>query len=243
LAGGSLACYGLDARTYAARGTGGPSHLHTPPKWLRRLAAVWLVLSVALSAGAAPSVSGDAQRATETTFDCGLTSLFLLLHLEGRATTLDELHRALPPRGPSGYSMAELASAASALGMRLEGIQFRPGAPPPDRPAIAYFKDGRFGHFAVLRPVGTTGTTVQLIDPPHPPALLDYTRLLAERTWTGQTLINANPWALRNAGPLIGTAAVLLLLIVAWRHRPRSVKLIPAQEHECEDLLPPVRTS
>lgn len=97
--------------------------------------------------------------------DCGVNALFVLLRLEGVPVTLDRLEATLPRRQPDGYSMAELAAAARSLGLSLEGVRFDRGDRPPDRPAIMFLKDGQGGHFAVLRPVGTTGTMVQVIDP------------------------------------------------------------------------------
>ena len=94
-------------------------------------------------------------------------SLYILWGIENRSISLDKIEKALPPKHPEGYSMAELKSASEALGMPLEGVRFGTGDPPLDRPVIAYFKDAKEGHFAVLRPVGTTGTMVQFLDPPQ----------------------------------------------------------------------------
>jgi Peptidase C39 family len=151
--------------------------------------------------------------------DCRVNALFILLRLEGRRVTLDRLESALPPRHPDGYSMAELAAASGSLDLPLDGVQFGRGAKPLDRPAIAFVQDARGGHFSVLRPVGTTGTMVQLIDPPHPPWIGDYDRLFAGSSWTGRILLPKDPWTIRYAALFPLSAAGLLIVVAAIRHR------------------------
>ena len=125
----------------------------------------------------------------KTSFDCGVNALYVILRLESRPVTIDRLLSALPARHPDGYSMAELSAASRSLGLSLEGVRFVKGDKALDRPAIAFFKDEKGGHFAVLRPVGTTGTMVQVIDPPSAPWIADYDRVLASKPWTGRILI------------------------------------------------------
>ena len=159
----------------------------------------------ALAAG--PSPSKDSR-----TPDCGVNALSILLRLDGRPATLDRITSALPERHPSGYSMAELSDAAKRLGLRLEGVRLTKAETPLDRPAIAFLNDARGGHFAVLRPVGTTGTLVQVIDPPHPPWITDYDRILAARPWTGKVLVPASGWPPRPmAAALVGCAGAVLI--------------------------------
>ncbi len=92
--------------------------------------------------------------------DCGRNCLFILLTDLGHATDLDAVIRALPPRPPAGFSMSELQSAASALGLRLQGVRFDRGQLPLRKPAIAYINPSGEGHFILLRPVGSTGKVV-----------------------------------------------------------------------------------
>ncbi|APW61420.1 hypothetical protein [Paludisphaera borealis] len=49
-------------------------------------------------------------------------------------------------------------------------------------------------HVTVLRPVGTRGTMVQVIDPPAPPWITDYDRLFINNVWTDRILIPRPPW-------------------------------------------------
>lgn len=150
--------------------------------------------------------------------DCGLNALFVLLRFEGRPVSLARLGSALPSPVPGGYSMAELSEAARSLGLELEGVRFTKGDKPIDRPAIALVRDGRGGHFVVLRPVGTTGTMVQVIAPPRVPWITDYDRLVASRPWTGLILLPRDPWLLRYALPLLfaGLGIPLVSLSVWW---------------------------
>ncbi|MGC8643672.1 MAG: cysteine peptidase family C39 domain-containing protein [Isosphaeraceae bacterium] len=137
--------------------------------------------------------SRAAEQQGQTRLDCGVNALFVLLHFEGHPVPYDRLESALPPRRPDGYSMAELSAAARALGLPLDGVKFVKGDKPLDRPAIALFQNARGDHFAVLRPVGTTGTMVQVIDPPHVPAIMDYDRILGSKGWTGRILLPSPP--------------------------------------------------
>src|SRR5579883_1705443 len=142
------------------------------------------ILTLCLLLASARAVCADtAGPGQESKLDCGVNALFILLRLEGRPITLDRLYTVLPPRHGDGYSMAELAAAARSLGLRLGGVRFFRGDQALDRPASAFIKDARGGHFMVLRPVGTTGTMVQVIDPPSAPLMTDYDRLLASRPW------------------------------------------------------------
>jgi predicted double-glycine peptidase len=178
--------------------------------------------------------------AEETTqLDCGANALFILLRLQGCPVTLDRLDSALPPRNPEGYSMAELAMAAGSLGVSLEGVRFAKGDKALNSPAIALLKDAKGGHFVVLRPLGTTGTMVQVIDPPHVSWITDYDRLLASKPWTDRILVPSNPWFVRNAAPLMASAAGLLLFFAAFIHRSRSARVKDHEESLCADPVPP----
>jgi len=154
-----------------------------------------------------------------TTLDCGVNSLFLLLSLEGHPSTLNSLDAALPARHPDGYSMAELAAASRALGLSLDGIQLAKGGPPLDGPVIVFIKDTKLGHFALLRPVGTTGTMVQVLDAPSAPQIVDMARLVAMKSWTGRALIPRTPWYRRYAPTLL--AAAVGLGLIGWWTRQR----------------------
>lgn len=151
--------------------------------------------------------------------DCGVNALFVLLHLEGLPVPLDHVKSVLPPRHPDGYSMAELAAAAEALGLGLEGMRFAEGDKAPARPVIAFLRDARGGHFAVLRPVGTTGTMVQVIDPPSAPWITDYDRVFSVRQWPGRVLVARDPWFVRKIAPLMIVTAGLAVIAYALRHR------------------------
>jgi ABC-type bacteriocin/lantibiotic exporter with double-glycine peptidase domain len=165
-------------------------------------------------------VRASASESEETTkLDCGVNALFVLFRLEGRPVTLDLLESALPRRHPDGYSMAQLAAAARSLGLVLDGVRLAKLDKPLTRPAIAFLKDGKAGHFAVLRPVGTTGTMVQVIDPPSAPWIADYDRLLSAKAWTGRVLVVREASTIRNALPLLSLVTALILLVAGLSYR------------------------
>ncbi len=179
---------------------------------------IMIVLALTTSAGAAG-------RTATTTLDCGANALFVLLRLEGRPVTLAQLEAALPPRRTEGYSMAELADASATLGFRLDGVRFGKGDQVLTRPAIAFFKSAKGGHFAVLRPVGTTGTMVQVIDPPHVSRILDYTVVLSAKSWTGRVLVRRDSWIVRNVVPLLVAVAGCILLVAAFTRGRRTISV------------------
>lgn len=196
---------------------------------------VWLV-SAALglvAAGPAPGRPGGEQRRPFP--DCGTRALFVLMTLEQGEADLAAIEAALGPERPGGFSMAELREAAGRLGLSLQGVQFRAGDPPLDRPAIAFFDGDGPGHHAVLRPVGTTGTMVQVIDPPYPSRIVDYARLYEDTPWTGRLLVPAAPWetgAARLVVPLVLGSFLCwvgsMVLRKAREARPgRSVEPVP----------------
>ena len=160
----------------------------------------------------------------KTKLNCGVNALFLLLRLEEIPVTLDRLELALPPLRPNGYSMAELATVGASLGLQLEGVQFARGDSPLDRPAIAFLKDAKGGHFAVLRPVGSTGTMVQVIDPPHVPWIADYDRVFSAKPWTGRILVRCDAWIVRNMISLLMAVAGCILLVAGITRGWRTVR-------------------
>jgi hypothetical protein len=182
-----------------------------------------LAWTAALVAARSLPARAESAIATAPVYDCGPNAVYLLLHVAGRPVTLDAVRAALPPRHPDGYSMTELAGLSRALGLPLEGVRFQKRDVPLDRPAIAFFDDGRAGHFAVLRPVGTTGTMVQVIDPPRVPRVVDYDRLFADTPWAGRLLVPRDAWPARLA-PAILAAGAPAALAVALRRRRRPSK-------------------
>ncbi len=126
-------------------------------------------------------------------YDCGTIALYHLLRWEGYPTSLQELEAALPPCPVEGYSMKELRDAAGRLGLRLEGIQLPGGSKPPERPALAFLKNGDHGHYVVVRPVGHSGSLVQVADLDLAPSVVEASKLYARSHWTGMVLTRDQP--------------------------------------------------
>ncbi len=125
-------------------------------------ATILALAAAVFSVGFAPA----GQENGRSGLDCGVNSLFILLQLQGRPVSLARLEAVLPAQHPQGRSMAELSEAARSFGVRLRGVRLETRGSLRGRPAIVYLMDNAGGHFAVLRPVGTTGTMVQVLDPP-----------------------------------------------------------------------------
>ena len=177
------------------------------------------------------SVADSAAAPDERTrLDCGVNALFMLFHLQGHKVTLDRLEAALPAqRHPDGYSLAELKAAAAVLGMNLEGIQLDKGDKPPGYPAIAFVRDARGGHFAIIRPVGNTGSMIQVIDPPSAPWIADYKDIVSEKVWTGRVLVPQDAWIVRNWISGLAVVAGFALLALAVR-RTRASQLAKGKD-------------
>jgi hypothetical protein len=187
----------------------------------RWIVAGFLVMSLSAASPAARTDERETIR-----LDCGVNALFVLLNLEGHPSSVDQLLSALPAPQPAGYSMAELAAAARSRGLPLDGVRLAKGDPSPVRPVIAFLNDPRGGHFAVLRPVGTTRTMVQVIDPPSAPWIADLDRVVGSKNWTGKILTPRAPWIRRAAPAALSLTAASLLIVVAFqflrslRHSP-----------------------
>lgn len=181
----------------------------------RRLVLRWFfVIVVVLSPNPLKVAEADPEQVAFP--DCGTNALFVLHRLENRSITLDKVTAVLPTRHPKGYSMRELSTASRSLGIDLEGVHFGNGDKALTRPAIAFVEDKRGGHYAVLRPLGTTGTMVQLIDPPHAPWITDYATLFSSRNWTGRILIPRGTWWTRYTYFGILAVGGALLLTGLW---------------------------
>ena len=167
------------------------------------------------------SSTPGAETARPATTDCGMHALFVLFQVEGRPVGLEQLDRALPPRRSEGSSMTELSRAAGALGLTLKGVRMGRNDVPLDRPAIAFLKDAGAGHFVVLRPVGTSGAMVQVIDPPYAPRIVDYDWLFRGKLWTGRVLSEDRPARLGTALRLLSGAAGLVLPAILSARRVR----------------------
>ena len=157
--------------------------------------------------------------------DCGVNTLYVLHQLEGRPVPLDRLEAVLPARQNEGYSMAELMAASRSLGLTLEGVQLAEGEAPPNRSAIVFLKDAKAGHYVVVRPVGTTRTMVQIIDPPSAPRTTDYDRLQKTRAWTGRALVASSPYLVRSVLPAflaVGGSIAILVGLLRIRRWPAS---------------------
>lgn len=188
-----------------------------------------LTLGLGLLSSRAVAVTKPlAEPAGQALTDCGVNSLFLLMMLEGKSISLDRIETALPVRHPRGYSMMELAKASSTLGLLLDGRKLTKSDRRLDRPAIAFLEDARGGHFAVVRPVGVTGTLVQVIDAPYAPRIVDIDRLFDSRQWTGRILIPRRPhYMLYWAACVAPVASISFAVLLRWRlgksnARPRA---------------------
>ena len=182
---------------------------------LAQIAAIVLLVLCTSAHGAAPEAT--------TRLDCGAARLYLLHRLQG--------HRGHPRS--TRDSIATLAFRWLLDGRALRSLQ---RAGPPTRGSTSCRRRQgsgcsrhrvpserrKGGHYVVLRPVGTTGTMVQVIEPPHAPWITDYRRLFAARPWTGRILLPREPWLVRHAVSLLTALACVTLLALGLPRRNRS---------------------
>ena len=150
------------------------------------------------------------------TYDCGIMALYLLLNLEGHPADLKSLEANLSAPDPRGYSLKELRDAAAALDLPLQGVKLSRDAPAPRTPALAYVRIGAHGHYVVVRPVGHTGSLVQVIDSNRDAEVIDARTFFQSSRWTGLVLVPRQGtwglWLVILGGVGVGGLGAALLL-------------------------------
>jgi hypothetical protein len=122
-------------------------------------------------------------------WECGAVSLYHLLRVEQTQVEFPRLQEILGPADASGYSFHDIQKAAGKFGVRLDAVLLDNHRSGLQRPLILFTKQGDEGHFIVVRPVGHTGSLVQVLDGDREPVAIDADRLIASRAWTGLALV------------------------------------------------------
>ena len=164
------------------------------PRPPRRWPTLVTLASILIATSPAPAHPEE----SNSTLGCGPNSLYMLLELLGKHADLKDISQVLPEAHPKGYSLLDLQRAARRRGLNLWGGHLTRENTPLDRPVIAFFdgSQARTGHYAVLVPVGQTGTMVQLIDPPYYPRIVDYADIIPADSST-KILYPMNFWQTR----------------------------------------------
>lgn len=185
-----------------------------------------LLVAAAVGIVAARGAGAASERVVaDPAIDCGPAALLALGAVEGRAIDFDQIAARLPYRR-EGHSMRELRDVARSFGLRLEGLYVGKDAKLIDRPMLAFIKDegAKIEHFLVVRPVGHSGTLVQLIDSNGPPRVIEKVELVSSSQWTGVVLAPTRTnWAVVGGSGLLAAAGLLGLgFLVARRGRRQS---------------------
>lgn len=166
-------------------------------------------------------LAGDrGDRPEEPEISCAASCLWLLLQLEGRDVSVEEVSAALPASA-LGHCFAEIVDRADKLHLQLRPRTLRPGAPLPRRAFIAHLAGDNpsIGHFVVLRPFDRKAKRYQILDPPYYPRLVDVDEVDDHPRWTGHILEPAD-WPTRwTAGALlvtVGAAGLLRRRLLGW---------------------------
>lgn len=185
--------------------------------------------------------------AASTQNDCGVSALYVLLRMEGENASIADIQSALPPRPKLGYSLAELRGAARSLGVELIGVQLAPLAESIDRPAIVLFRGARGGHFAVVRPVGTSRKLLQVIDSGRTPEVGDAVNLFRSPAWTGTALVprrrSSSPYRAVAIGvSLLSGALIIATGAITEKQRSREKQAPPIDSTTVNPLYPLTRS-
>ena len=158
--------------------------------------------------------------APAATVDCGTSSLYTLLRLEGKGVAFDILCKRMPGGAQRAHTLAELRDCAHSFGLRLRGVRLPVRRESLDRPMLVFLDQKPHGHFVVVRPVGHSGNLVQVFDPGLEPAVMDAAALFASPEWTGIALVP------EGNDPLIILTTILVVLLVvvscSWLLRRRG---------------------
>lgn len=158
--------------------------------------------------------------------DCGFVALCVLMQIHGHDAGPKRVSDALgSSKSADGLSLAELRDAGRWVGFRLRGERISissEGDWPFDQPAIVHGHGQGRNHFFVVRPIGSNGRRVQIIDPPHEPVVVDS---VVARELLGPSrlaLIHDSAWPpsawMIGAGMVLFVSGLALLTIRVSRH-------------------------
>lgn len=181
-----------------------------------------MTLATLAPGGSQQSFADERQETARPEYHCGTKALYALLKFEGRSIAYMDLVASLPTPTPSGHSMRELREAARSNGIELVGAYLPKDGQAPDRPALAFLRNGPHGHYVTIRPVGHSGKLVQVIDANRVPYVLDVARLYSSPGWTGLVLIPIRRNRLAPAIAIIMAVAILALGPVVRYLRSRT---------------------
>jgi predicted double-glycine peptidase len=183
-----------------------------------RLAAFVLYLAMVV----VPRVARADEEDHLTSIDCGPSALYNLSRLVGQPIGLEQIRSHLPTDRRGNFSMEELSRSALACGLRLRGVLLAKNEGRAiDRPMLVFLNRGEHGHFLVVRPLGTSGKLVQVVDSANPPRVMDKSALLAAKSWTGLALIrdDSSPWVVGGRVAACCTLAIGILIFLVRRAR------------------------
>jgi hypothetical protein len=112
---------------------------------------------------------------------------------------------------------ASRREAARGWGLPLRGVRLDLASERLRSPALVHLAEPVHGHFVVIRPVGRSGTLVQVLDPNRAPYVMERSELVKLPGWTGLALVPERPveWT-RVAGVALLVAG---LGLAAWGWR------------------------
>ena len=104
--------------------------------------------------------------------------------------------------------------------MELTGVRLLRNTAFPKGTYILLRRRNEVGHFLVIRPVGPTGRSVQVLDGIHEPVVIDSDRFSSQPGWTGLALTPSRDdriWQL--AAGIFGFICLVWLAISFSRHQ------------------------
>jgi hypothetical protein len=143
---------------------------------------------------------------------CAVEALYLYLQTVSREVPLRKLASEFSPPNRGGHSMYEIARVARRHGVGLTGIALKGRSRTLREPMIAYLKRSDHSHFVVLRPIGTSGELVQVLDPSGGIRSVDYDAFQKIAGWTGMVLVRTKPSLFLRATPWLISSVVGVLV-------------------------------
>ena len=151
--------------------------------------------------------------------DCGTIATYLYLALIGEEKSLEVIKGKLPAMPTNGYSFQELSVAMRECGVAVKGVKWNSGSVVIDEPILTLLEEGGHGHFVVMRPIGSFGRQLQVIDGLAAPYLIDKSTLSNSSKWSRLALCRVKPTRglLVLAWCLVFTSVIVSVVLVRMK--------------------------
>jgi ABC-type bacteriocin/lantibiotic exporter with double-glycine peptidase domain len=189
---------------------------------VKQLATSIVIVFIAGGIFGARAVPAAERAQEQDANDCGSLSLFLLMRMCGREVGLKQIHERLNSSDPRGVTMRAIMDASRVLKFPLRAVRYGPHSLIRE-PALIHLSRGGRGHYAVVRPVGGSGTLLQMSDGFEEPRVLEMGKLYSSPYWNGLALVRSRSLAFSiKSGAFAALVFAVTFGYVGWRMRLRK---------------------